>query len=185
LIGELFATQRKGTSAVMLRLFIAIVAAGLTSAAGAQPTPLDAKVTLVKTLDEGLAFSNPAIKTRGTIEPAAGFCLEIVELTLGAMPIEAEVGGFVLVAAGGSQYVPIGVGGGSDTILPLERLPLGREVGQILKSNAIVEVTRNTATSVTLDADPRATVVLLYEVPLGSVFRGLRLPDGTLLTPDL
>ena len=70
------------------------------------------------------------------------------------------------------------------TDLPPERQAIEREVGQILKSNAIVAVTRNTMTSVTLDADPQATVVLLYELPLGSVFRGLRLPDGTLLTPD-
>jgi hypothetical protein len=166
----------------MPRLFIAILAAGLTSAASAQQTSLDARVTLVKAIDGSLAFANPAIKTKGTIEPAAGRRLEIVELTLGAMPIEAEVGGFMLVSAGGPEYAPIGIGGGSDTILPLDRLPLGREVGQILKSNAIVEVTRRSTTSVTLDADPRATVVLLYELPLASVFRGLRLPDGTLLT---
>jgi hypothetical protein len=166
----------------MPRLFIAILAAGLTSAASAQQTSLDARVTLVKAIDGSLAFANPAIKTKGTIEPAAGRRLEIVELTLGAMPIEAEVGGFMLVSAGGPEYAPIGIGGGSDTILPLDRLPLGREVGQILKSNAIVEVTRRSATSVTLDADPGATVALLYELPLASVFRGLRLPDGTLLT---
>jgi hypothetical protein len=166
----------------MPRLLIAIVAAALTSAAGAQQTPLDANVTLVKALDGPLAFSNPAIKSKGTIEPAAGRRLEIVELTLGAMPIEADVSGFMLVAAGGRQYAPIGVGGGIDTILPLAALPIGREVGQILKSNAIVEVTRKSATSVTLDADPGATVVLLYELPLASVFRGLRAPDGTLLT---
>jgi hypothetical protein len=165
----------------MPRLLIAIVIAGLTPAAGSPQTRLDATVTLVKALDGPLAFANPAIKTRGTIEPAAGRRLEIVELRLGTMAIEAEVGGFMLVSAGGPEYAPIGIGGGSDTILPLDRLPLGREVGQILKSNAIVEVTRRSATSVTLDADPGATVVLLYELPRASVFRALRLPDGSLL----
>ena len=162
----------------------AIVIAALASGAGAQQTPLDATVTLVEALDNALPFANPAIGSTGTIEPAAGFHLQIVVLTLGAMPIEAEVSGFMLVSAGGLQYAPIGVGGGSDTIVPLDRLPLGREVGQILKSNAIVAVTRTATTSVTLDADPHATVALLYELPLASVFSALRLPDGTLLTLD-
>jgi hypothetical protein len=169
---------------MMPRLFIAILAAGLTSAAGAQQTHLDAMVTLVKALDGSLPFSNPAIGVQGIIQPAAGRRLEIVELTLGAVPIEDEVGGFMLVSAGGPQYAPIGIGGGSDTIFPLDRMPLGREIGQILKSNAIVEVTRRSATSVTLDADPGATVMLLYELPMTTVFRALRLPDGTLLTFD-
>ena len=162
----------------------AILIAALAPAAVARQTPLDATVTLVQALDNGLAFANPASRSKGTIEPAAGLRLEIVELTLGAMPIEAEVSGFMLVSAGGLQYAPIGVGGGSDTIVPLDRLPLGREVGQILKSNAIVAVTRTSTTSVTLDADPHATVALLYQLPLTSVFSALRLPDGTLLTLD-
>jgi hypothetical protein len=162
----------------------AILIAALAPAAVARQTPLDATVTLVQALDNGLAFANPASRSKGTIEPAAGFRLEIVEITLGAMPIEADLSGFKLVSAGGLQYAPIGVGGGSDTIVPLERLPLGREVGQILKSNAIVAVTRTSTTSVTLDADPHATVALLYELPLASVSNALRLPDGTLLTLD-
>jgi hypothetical protein len=53
-----------------------------------------------------------------------------------------------------------------------------REIGEILPSDAIVALTRRSSTSVTLEAGPRATLALLYELPLASAVRSLRLPDG-------
>jgi hypothetical protein len=154
---------------------------GLVSAALAIVQGLDVSVTTVTHLTEPHAYANPSLNLKGTIVPAPGHRLDIVVLSLGATPVDAEVGEFTLLAADGRSYTPIGVGGGAHLIFPLDRLPIGHEVGQILPTDAIVAVMRNSTTSVTLEAGPRGTVALLYEVPANAVVKSLRLPDGSQL----
>lgn len=128
-----------------------------------------------------LPFAIPSLGMKGEVRPVFGSRLHIVTIALGEEPIEMEVSRFVLVAGDGT-YAPIGAGGGADLIIPLDRLPIEREVGEILPSDAIVALTRRSSTSVTLEAGPRATVAFLYELPLASSVRALRLPDGRDLT---
>ncbi len=141
----------------------------------------DIRLTAVTHLTEPLAYANPSLNLKGTVSPAPGRRLDIVVLALGATPMEAEVGVFALLAAGGLTYAPIGVGGGAHLMFPLDRLPIGREVGQILPTDAIVAVMRNSISSVTVEAGPKATIALLFEVAANAVVTSLRLPDGTLL----
>ena len=142
----------------------------------------DVSVATVTRLTEPLAYANPSLNVKGTVGPAPGHRLDIVVIALGATPVEAEVGAFTLLASGGFAYAPIGVGGGVNLIFPLARLPIGREVGQILPTDAIVAVTRNSSTSVTLEAGPNGTIALLFELPTSAVVKSLRLPDGRLLS---
>jgi hypothetical protein len=104
-----------------------------------------------------------------------------VTITLGEESIETEVRRFLLVTTDGT-YEPIGAGGRDDIIIPLDRVPLGREIGEILPTDAILALTRTSATSVTLEVGPRGTVAFLYEVPAAARVRALRLPDGRELT---
>jgi len=144
----------------------------------------DIRVAAVTHLTEPLAFANPSLNVKGTVTPASGQRLDIVVLSVGETPAEAEVGAFALLAANGLAYAPIGVGGGAHLILPLDRLPIGQEVGQILPTDAIVAVMRNSVSSVTLEAGPKGTIALLFEVPANAVVTSLRMPDGSLLTVD-
>ena len=102
----------------------------------------------------------------------------MVVITVGEEPIAAEVRRFRLISAGGATYEPIAVGGGADLVFPLDILPAGREVGQILPSDAIVSLTRTSSSSVMLEADARATLAFVFELPEGALLRCLRLPDG-------
>jgi hypothetical protein len=145
----------------------------------------DVKVATVTHLVEPLAWANPSLNAKGTVSPAPGHRLHIVVLALGATPVDAEVGAFALLAANGLAYAPIGVGGGAQLIVPLDRLPIGQEVGQILPTDAIVAVMRNSNGSVTLEAGPMATIALLFEVSANAVVKSLRLPDGSLLAVEL
>jgi hypothetical protein len=158
--------------------------ATLVSAALAIAQGLDLSVTTVTHVTEPLAYANPSLNVKGTVSPVPGHRLDIVVLVVGASPLDAEVGGFALLDATGIAYTPIGVGGGPHLIFPLDRLPIGKEVGQILPTDAIVAVMRNSTTSVTLEAGPRGTIALLYEVPANVVVKSLRLPDGSLLAVD-
>jgi len=137
------------------------------------------KLTELQSTTEPLAFSNPSLGVKGTIRPIPGDRLQIIVIALGDSAIEAEVGQFTLISGGGVPYEPIAVGGGPDLIFPMDRLPLGQEVGQILPSDAIVSVKRVSRTSVTLEADPRSALAFVYELPEGSSMRALRLPDGS------
>ena len=141
----------------------------------------DIAIATVTHLTEPLAYANPSLNVKGTVSPAPGHRLDIVVLSLGATPVEAEVGDFMLFAADGLSYTPVGVGGGAHLIFPLDRLRIGQEVGQVLPTDAIVAVTRNSTSSVTLEAGPKGTIALLYEVPANAVLRSLRLPGGSLL----
>jgi hypothetical protein len=144
----------------------------------------DVKVATVTHLVAPLAWANPSLDAKGTVSPASGHRLHIVVLAIGATPVDAEVGAFALLAANGITYAPIGVGGGAQLIVPLDRLPIGQEVGQILPTDAIVAVMRNSTASVTLEAGPMATIALLFDVPVNAIVTSLRLPDGRVLAAD-
>jgi hypothetical protein len=137
-----------------------------------------ATMTSSRIVTEPLAFFNPALNLKGTIRPMPGDGLQMVVITLGEEPIVAEVRRFKLVSASGARYEPIAVGGGADLILPLDVLPAGQGVGQILPSDAIVALTRTSSSSVMLEAEARATLAFVFELPEGAVARCLRLPDG-------
>ena len=163
----------------MNRVTIALALACLMPRLSAPPMATTTKLTLLQKVTGPLAFSNPSLGLKGTILPRAGARLQIVVIALGDVPIEAEVERFTLIAVGGVSYQPIAVGGGADLIFPLDRLSLGQEMGQILPSDAMIAVKRVSMTSVTLEADPRATLAFVYELPQRSAGRALRLPDGS------
>jgi len=73
------------------------------------------------------------------------------------------------IAAGAEPYL----------IFPIDGLPLGREIGQILPSDALVQMRRISTTSVMLEADSRATLAFVFQVPERSATRAFRLPDGS------
>jgi len=140
-----------------------------------------AQVTANRAIVEALPFEIPSLRLKGSIRPAAGARLHSVTITLGAEPIETDVRRFVLLTSDG-PCEPIGAGGRDDIIIPLDRVPLGREVGEILTSDAILALTRTSPTSVRLEVGPRGTVAFLYELRTAATVRALRLPDGRELT---
>jgi hypothetical protein len=140
-----------------------------------------AQVTAQRDIAEPLPFEIPSLRLKGTVRAAPGDRLYVVTLTLGDDPVETDVSRFVLVTSD-RRYEPIGAGGRDDIIIPLDRVPLGREIGEILPSDAVLALTRTTATRVTLEVGPRGTLALLYELPAGATVRSLRLPDGRELT---
>jgi hypothetical protein len=162
-----------------MRLAVAIVVA-----ASAQPAPtrLDAKVTSVKAATGPLPFSNPSLDVKGTIKPIAGNQFQIVLITLGDVPVESDLRQFTLLSAAGVRYEPIAAGGSVDLIFPIDSMPLGHDLGQILPSDAIVTLTRTSNATVMVTADPHATLALVFQVPAGSLVRALRLPDGSELS---
>jgi hypothetical protein len=162
---------------LMLRAAVAaLLAACLGSAPAAQPV---ATLTLVKRASEPLPFSNPLVKMKGTIRPIPGNRLDLVVVTVGEMPVEADIRKFALVADDGATYEPIAAGGGPDLIFPIESLELGREMGQILPTDAEVLMRRTSASSVTLEADPGATLAFVFQLPEHASVRALRLPGGS------
>jgi hypothetical protein len=130
---------------------------------------------------DGLAFEIPTHHLKGTVRPAAGHRLYIVSIVIGEEGLEADVRRVLVVTTAGT-YEPIGAGGGALMIIPLDRVPLDQEIGQILPSDAIVALTRRSAESVILEAGPRATLAFLYELPAAATVRALRMPDGRELT---
>jgi hypothetical protein len=140
--------------------------------------PIGATLTSVRSTGDALWFSNPSLGLKGTIAPIAGSRFEVVVITVGETPVDAELRQFTLIAADQSAYEPIAAGGGADLIFPIDSMPLGRELGQILPSDAMVSMKRTTFATVMLEADPHATVAFVFQVPDGSVLRALKLPDG-------
>jgi hypothetical protein len=122
------------------------------------------------------------LKVSGTIRPIPGHRLDLVVITLGDMPIDADLRQFTLISTDGLKHEPIAAGGGPDLIFPIDSLELGREVGQILPSDAQVLMKRISTTSVALEADPHATLAFVFQLPERAVLRALRLPDGSELT---
>jgi hypothetical protein len=157
------------------------LAAALLATASLQTPapPRGATLTLVRKATEPLFFSNPVLRLSGTIRPIPGHRLDLVAITLGDMPIAADIRQFTLISTGGGSYEPIAAGGGPDLIFPIDSLPLGREIGQILPSDAQVLMTRTSATNVLLEADPGATLAFVFQLPERSTTRAFRLPDGS------
>jgi hypothetical protein len=139
-------------------------------------------LTSARSTDDPLWFSNPSLGLKGTITPIRGARFEVVVIALGDEPMESEVRHFTLLTVGGVAYEPIAAGGGADLIVPLDSMPLGRELGQILPSDALVTLKRTSTATVVLEADPHATLAFVFQVPVGAARRSLKLPDGTELT---
>ena len=138
----------------------------------------DVKLTTLRSPTGSLPFSSPALGLKGTIRPMPGDRFELVVIALGDKTIAADVRQFVLVSASGLSYAPVAIGGGPDLIFPLDCVPLGLEVGQILPSEAILSVKRVSTTSVTIDARAGVTIALVYQLPESARPRALKLPDG-------
>jgi hypothetical protein len=153
----------------------ALVAACLSTVLAGQPV---ATLTLVRRAVASLAFSSPLVKKSGTIRPIPGNRLDLVVITVGEMPIESDTRSFSLVAVDGATYEPIAAGGGPDLVFPMESLELGREMGQILPSDAEVLLKRTSTSSVMLEADPGATLAFVFQLPERVMVRALRLPGG-------
>jgi hypothetical protein len=169
----------------MTPIFMAIaVALRLTALAAAQHEPIGASVTVVTRVAGSFTFSNPLLGLQGTVDPAPGHRLQIVEIALAATPVYAELATFRLVTADDREYAPIAVGGAGYSMFPVDKLPLRREIGQVLPTDAFLAVTRNSASSVLLDAGPQATLAFLYELPRDAVVKTLKLPDGSRLAVD-
>ena len=151
----------------------------LTASAPIPAQPHGATLTLVRSAIGPLAFSSPVLKMSGTIRPIPGHRLDLVVIALGDLPIEGEIRQFALISTAGAAYEPIAAGGGADLVFPIDSLPLGREMGQILPSDAEVLMKRISATQVVLEADPGATLAFVFQVPVGLATRGFRLPNGT------
>jgi hypothetical protein len=129
-------------------------------------------------LPDEVPFWIPSMRVGGTIRPAPGHRLFIVTATVGEEPIDAEdISRFSLITSAGRRE-PIGAGVSDSSIVPFDRIPVGQQVGQILPSDAMIVLTRSSATRVALEVDPRVTIAFLYEVPRAASVRALRLPDG-------
>jgi hypothetical protein len=125
-----------------------------------------------------LPFEVPLLRLSGLLRPAAGHRLFIVALRLGEEPLAADdISRFALVTTGG-LCAPIGAGASELSIVPLDRIGVGAEVGEILPSDAMMVLTRTSTTRVALEVGPQGTLALLYDVPLAASVRALRLPDG-------
>jgi hypothetical protein len=154
-------------------------AMAVTLAVQSPAPPPGATLTLVQRAIAPLFFSNPLVKRSGTIRPLPGHRLDLVVITLGDAPIEADIRQFALISTDGVTYEPIAAGASPDQIFPIDSLELGREMGQILPSDAEVLMKRISTTSVMLEADARATLAFLFQLPERSATRAFRLPDGS------
>ena len=157
------------------RLAAAIV---LTASFQGPATPAGTTLTLVRRGTEPLYFSNPMVPLKGTIRPIQGNRLDLVVIKVGDMPIDTDIRQFALIAADGSAFEPIAAGGGPDLIFPIDSLELGREMGQILPSDAEIMMKRTSTTSVTLEADAGAPLAFVFQLPERTRTRALRLPGG-------
>jgi hypothetical protein len=157
------------------RLTAAIV---LVASLQAPAAPAGTTLTLVRRGTEPLYFSNPMVPLKGTIRPIQGNRLDLIVIKVGDTPIDTEIRQFALIAADGSAFEPIAAGGGPDLIFPIDSLELGREMGQILPSDAEIMMRRTSTTSVTLEADPGAPLAFVFQLPEKVKTRALRLPGG-------
>jgi hypothetical protein len=148
----------------------------LASPMSAQPHT--ARVTASHDVAAPMPFALPSLKLEGLVRASTGNRLYVVALDLGEESIDSDVARFVLLDEDGKTYEPIGAGGGPDLIVPLDRIPIGTEVGEILPSDAIVSMKRRSATSVALEVPPAGTIAFLYQLPVAASPRALRLPDG-------
>jgi hypothetical protein len=145
----------------------------------AQQHPLIDVTVTGKAIEGSVVYSNPALRIGGTLEPSPGHRFYVVELAVGESDVAAELDTFRLVVVGGAEYVAVAAGGGANLLFPIDKIPMGREMTQILRVEGIIAVTRNSATSVIVETTPKATLALLYEIPADATGTGLKLPDGT------
>jgi hypothetical protein len=150
-----------------------------TSLSLAQHPPIDATVTVSKTISGAISYSNPAIQVKGTIEAKAGQRLFIVEIAVGASDVAGELAAFPLVIDGGREFIAIAAGGGTDLLFPMDKLAVGSEMTQILKVEGVMSVARHSTTNVIVETTPKATLALLYEIPEDATAIALKLPDGS------
>jgi hypothetical protein len=156
----------------------ALVFAALSVAAVQQHPRMDVTVT-GKTIDGEVGYSNPALRIGGTMQPSPGARFYVVELAVGESDVEAELDTFRLVVDGGVEFVAVAAGGGANLLFPIDKLPMGREMTQILPTDGMIAVTRNSTTSVIVETTPKATLTLLYEIPAAASVTAVKLPDGT------
>jgi hypothetical protein len=125
-----------------------------------------------------LPFEIPTLhRLKGTIAPSAGHRLYAMTIAVGDEALIADVGGFTLVTSSGGRKA-IGAGWNGVSIIPFDRIPIGQEIGQVLPSDALLALTRVSATQITVELGPRGTIALLFDVPVDARVRALRLPDG-------
>jgi hypothetical protein len=173
------------TRDLVMHATLVLVALAVQAAPAVAPhEPIGATLTQVTRVAGSFTYANPVLGLKGDVDPAPGFRLQIVEIALADTPVYAELGTFKLVTKDDREYAPIAVGGEGYSMFPVDKLPLGREVGQVLRTDAILAVTKNSAASVLLDAGPKATLAFLYEVPQDATAKTLKLPDGSRLSLD-
>jgi hypothetical protein len=125
-----------------------------------------------------LPFEIPVLqRLTGTISPSAGHHLFMVTIAVGDEGLSADVREFTLVTSRGTRTA-IGAGWNGVSIIPFDRIPLGREVGQVLPSDALLTLNRPSPTNVTVELGPRGTIAFLFDLPLDARVQALRLPDG-------
>jgi hypothetical protein len=130
------------------------------------------------TLTRGVEWSNAALKLKGTIEAEPGRRLYLVEIRVGASDVAADIDTFRLTADG-VEHVAIAAGGGAKLLFPIDVLVTGHEMMQILPVDGIIALTRKSDTSVIVETTPRATLALLYEIPVNATVSAVKFPDGT------
>jgi hypothetical protein len=157
--------------------FRAAVLLSLLSLAPAQHPLIEAWVS-GRTLTRVVEWSNAALKLTGTIEAEQGRRLYLVEIRVGASDVAAELDTFRLTADG-VEHVAIAAGGAVNLLFPIDILVTGHEMMQILPVDGIIAVTRKSETSVIVETTPRATLALLYEIPVNATVTALKFPDGT------
>jgi hypothetical protein len=148
---------------------------------------LSAVLTLVSSRDVAgpLPFEIPVLqRLNGTISPSAGHRLHIVTIAVDEEGLFADVREFTLVTSRGASKA-IGAGWNGDSIIPFDRIPLGREVGQVLPSDTLLALNRTSSSHVTIELGARGTIAFLFEVPLDARVRALRLPDGRELAVNM
>lgn len=163
-------------STIPLTLAVSLTMAG--------PLAAQATATLTASRDvaDPMPFAIPSLQLAGQVRATSGNRLYVVAVALGDEPIDAEVSQFLLVGEDGATYQPIGAGARPDLIVPVTRIPVGTEVGEILPSDALLSLVRRSQTSTTLEVGPRGTIAFLYDLPKNLSVRALRLADGRQLT---
>jgi hypothetical protein len=160
-------------------IVVAAAAVFVAYVAMAQQHPLIDVTVTGKAIDGAVEYSNPALRIKGTLAPSHGSRFYVVELAVGGSDVAGELDTFRLIADSGAEYVAVAAGGGANLLFPIDKLPMGREMTQILPVDGIIAVTRNSLTSVIVETTPKATLALLYEIPAGATGAGIKLPDGT------